>query len=82
MTLKSSVEPLLRGHPFKRPIPMERSQDNVDLNINILISIPDERPPLLKSHFSCAKGVASQDRYHCSLYYLFSQTVFFYTHCN
>ena len=30
---------------------LERSLDNVDLNINVLISTPEERPPLLKGHF-------------------------------
>ena len=43
-----------------RPLPLERPLDNVDLNINVLISTPEERPPRLKGHFSDAKGVASQ----------------------
>ena len=61
-----TVEPLLRGHPDERPPPLERPLDNVNLNINILISTPDERPPLLKGHFSDAKGMASQEGFHCS----------------
>ena len=61
-----TVEPLLRGHPDERPLPLERPLDNVNLNINVLISTPDERPPLLKDHFSDAKGVASQEGFHCS----------------
>ena len=50
-----TVEPLLRGHPDERPPPLERPLDNVNLNINVLIFTPDERPPLLKGHFSNAK---------------------------
>ena len=61
----NTVEPLLRGHPDERPPPLERPPDNVNLNINVLISTPDERPPLLKGHFSGAKGVASQEGFHC-----------------
>ena len=60
-----TVEPLLRGHPDERPPPLERPLDNVNLNINVLISTHDERPPLLKGHFSGAKGVASQKGFHC-----------------
>ena len=59
--LPNTVEPLLRGHPFERPPPLERPLDNVNLNINVLISTPDERPPFLKGHFSDAKELASQD---------------------
>ena len=51
---------LTRGHT-----PLERPLDNVNLNINVLISTPDERPPLLKVHFSDAKGVASLEGFHC-----------------
>ena len=40
------MEPLFRGHPD------EKLLDNVNLNINVFISTPDERPPLLKGHFS------------------------------
>ena len=54
------------GTPFERPPPLERPLDNVNLNINVLISTPDERPPLLKGHFSSAKGVASQEGFHCT----------------
>ena len=53
------MEPPLRGHPDERPPSLERPLNNVNLNINVLISTPDERPPLLKGHFSDAKGVAS-----------------------
>ena len=49
-----TVEPLLRSHPDERPLPLERPLDNENLNINVLISTPDERPPLLKGHFSDA----------------------------
>ena len=55
----NTVEPFLRGHPDERPPPLERPLDNVNLNINALISTPNERPPLLKGHFSDAKAVAS-----------------------
>ena len=60
-----TAEPLLRGHPDERPPPLERPLDNVNLNINVLISTPDERSPLLKGHFSHAKAVASQEGFHC-----------------
>ena len=62
----NTVEPLLRGHPDERPSPLERPLDNVNLNINVLIFTPDERPPLLKGHLSGAKGVASQEGFHCN----------------
>ena len=61
-----TVEPLLRGHPYERPPPLERPLDNVNLNINVLIFTPDKRPPLLKGHFSGTKGVASQEVFHCN----------------
>ena len=59
-----TVEPNLRGHPNEKPPPLERPLDNVNLNINVLISTPDERPLLLKG----AKGVASQEGFHCILF--------------
>ena len=54
------------GTPLERPplwvaTPLERPLDNVNLNINVLISTPDERPPLLKGHFYGARGVALQE---------------------
>ena len=61
------VEHLLRGHPDKRPPPLERPLDNVNLNINVLMSTPDERPHLLKGYFSGANGMASQEGFHCML---------------
>ena len=42
--------PFLRGHPDERPTPLEITLDNVNLNVNLLISTPDKRPPLLKGH--------------------------------
>ena len=62
----NTVEPLLRAPPpdERRP-PLERPLGNVNLNINVLISTPLERPPLLKGHFSGAKGVASQEGFYC-----------------
>ena len=62
-------EPLLRGHPDKRPPFLERPLDSVNLNIKVLISTPDERPPLLKGHFSCVKGMVSQEGFHCRLFF-------------
>ena len=50
--------------PFERPPNLERPLDNVNLNINVLISTPDEKPPHLKGHFSDAKGVSSQEGFH------------------
>ena len=55
------MEPLMRGYPDKRPTPLERPLDTVTLNLYVLISTPDEKPPLSKVHFSGAKGVASQE---------------------
>ena len=49
----------MRGHPDERPL------SNVNLNINVLVTTPNERPPLLDGHFSDAKGVASQKGFHC-----------------
>ena len=71
------MEPLLRGHPDERPTPLERPLKNVNLNINVLISTPDERPPLLKGHISGAKGVASQEGFHCI--YICIYIIFIYT---
>ena len=54
------------GTPYdKRSPPLKRPPDNVNPNINILISAPDERPPLLKDHFSDAKGVTLHEGFHC-----------------
>ena len=50
------MEPLLRDHPDERSPPLEKPLDNVNLNINVLISTPDERPPVLKGHFSGVEG--------------------------
>ena len=61
-----TVKPLLRGHPDERPPPLKRPLVNVNLNINVLIFTPDERPPLSKGHFSDAKGGASQEGFHCT----------------
>ena len=55
------------GTLFETPTPLKRPLDNVNLNINVLISTPDERPLLLKGHFSDAKGVDSQEGFHCML---------------
>ena len=55
--MSHTVEPLLKGHPDERPTPLERPFDNVNLNINVLISTPDERPPLLKGNISYARKV-------------------------
>ena len=79
-----TVEPLLRGHPDERPLPLERPHDKENLNIKVLISTPDERPPLLKGHFSDVKGVASQEGFHCiynvllyviKLYHIFGKPI-------
>ena len=61
---EGTVKPLLIGHPDKRSNPLERSLDTVNLNINVLISTPDERPPLSKGHFLGVKGEASQEGFH------------------
>ena len=64
--LSNTVEPLLRGHTDERLPPLERQLDYVNLYINVLISTPDKRPPLLKGCFSGAKGVATQEGFHRS----------------
>ena len=56
----------IQWNPFLEATLTRGPFDNVNLNINVLISTPDERPPLLKGHFSGAKGVASQERFHCT----------------
>ena len=58
------IPPLVKGHPDQRPLPLERPLDNVNLNVNVWIYTPDERPPLMKGHFSGAKGVAPQEWFH------------------
>ena len=63
--LTSTVEPLLRGHPDEKSSSLERSLDNVNLKMNVFLSIPDERPPLLKGHFSYVEGLASREGFHC-----------------
>ena len=68
LVMVCTVEPLLRGHPDERPTPLERPLDTVNLNINVLISTPDKRPPLLKGHFSDANGSASQEGFHSRTY--------------
>ena len=60
-----TVVTLFKGHPDKRPPSLVRPLDNAKLNINVLISTPNERPPSLKGHFSDAKGVASLEGFHC-----------------
>ena len=65
------MERLLGGHPDERPPPLERPLDNANVNINVLIFNPDERSPLLKGHFSDAKGVALQEGFHCIYIYTF-----------
>ena len=50
-----TVEPLLRVHP-ERPSPLKRPLDNTNVNVNVLTSTPDERPPLLKGHLYGTKG--------------------------
>ena len=51
-----TVEPHLRGHPDKRPTPLNRPLDYINLNTNVLMSTTEERPPLLKGHTSGEKG--------------------------
>ena len=42
--------------PFERPPPLERPLYNVNLNLNVLNSTPDERPPFFKAIFLTEKG--------------------------
>ena len=52
-----TVEPLLRGHPDERPLPLERPLVNVNLNINVLIFLPLTRGhPSWKATFLMQKG--------------------------
>ena len=48
------MEPLLSDHPEK-PTSLEKPFDDVNLSINIFISTPDKRTPLLKGNASGAK---------------------------
>ena len=58
--------------PFERPPHLERPLGNV------LISTPDERPPLLKGHFSGAKGMASQEGFHYHLFFITFVLLYFH----
>ena len=49
----------LRGIPEKKPTPLEMTREEVNINLGILISTPDERPPLLKEQILGAKWVTS-----------------------
>ena len=40
--------------------------DSLNITTNVLISIPDKRPSLLKGHISGARGVASQEGFRCT----------------
>ena len=57
---RNTVEPLLKGHHDERPTPLYRPLNNVNLNINILTSTPNKRPPRSKDHISGEKVVASR----------------------
>ena len=46
-----AVEPFLRGHPAKRPTPMERPIVNLHLDKRVLITTPNERQPPYKATF-------------------------------
>ena len=53
-------------HEFMNSVStLESLLESVNLNINVLISTHDERPLLLKGHFSGAKGVTSYKRLPC-----------------
>ena len=56
--------------PLGRPPSLERPLDNVNLNINVFMSTPDERPSSLKGNFSGAKGMALQEGFHCSVIHI------------
>ena len=44
-----------------------RNRTEYAVKLFIYSGTPFERPPLLKGHFSGAKGVASQEGFHCSI---------------
>ena len=53
----NTVEPLLRGHPDKRPTPLERPLENVNLNIICIDFYPrGEATPLKRPFFLCKMG--------------------------
>ena len=45
----------MRGHPDERPSSLEQPLSKINLNINVLISTPDERSTLLKGHLLVQK---------------------------
>ena len=51
----------------------------LNLNINVLISTHDKRPPLLKGHISAAKGVASQEGFYCTYYPFINHNIMYST---
>ena len=53
----NTAEPLSRGHLTEASIPLERPLDNVNQDINVLISTHDGSPPLSKVHISDTKGM-------------------------
>ena len=67
-----SVEPLLRGHPEKRTSFLERPLDKVNMHINELILPLIRGHPSLNAIMSGAKGVASQEGFHCIYIYIYS----------
>ena len=53
----TTMETLLRGDPDESPNLLERPLNNVNLNINIIINTPDDRPtPLEKKTFLAEKA--------------------------
>ena len=56
----------LKDHPELRPNPLERSLVDVNQNRKVLITTSDQRLSHLKGHFPCAKGLASQEGFHCT----------------
>ena len=60
----NTVEPHLRGHLDERPTLLERSLDNVYLNISVLISTQRQVNPLERPDFW---RKSSHEGFHCIL---------------
>ena len=75
----------LQWNPFweatleELPTPLEGPHVDVNFNMKVLISTPDEKPPLSWGQISGAKGMAPQEGFHCI--FLSIYTIYWHIHC-